>query len=113
MLEKLKLVKALVKRGISYNEFRFNIMPILIELNDPELACLFINSTNDISFVDLQSLINIVKNNAEVGNGKWIDILIVILNNKPNVIKYEFMNEINELDYIKYHSLNNKSVKTM
>lgn len=108
MVKKLKLVREMLKKGIPFKEINSDIVTAVIELNDPELACLLIDSTDDIGFVDLQILIDIVTNSTDNYGTKWVDNLIIILNNKPKLIKYEFMDEINKLDYISLNYLNKK-----
>ena len=106
MLENLKFMRSSLKKGISLDDIKGDIVGTIIELNDPELACLYIASSNHINFSDLQSLIDVVKNNPFVDDAKWVNNLIVVLNNKPSIIRNEFMNEINDLDYISLNYLN-------
>ena len=99
MLENLKLIRKSVKNGI-YPRLKNDSVRTLIELNDPELICLFIAANKNLSLDQLNILINAIKINDNRDNIKWIDTLIKILKNKPVYIQYEFANEISELEKI-------------
>ena len=98
MIDNLLLLKKGLENDIHFTELtREELVKTLIELSDLELICLYIKCTSNYTLSELKSLIDCVKLNVTKENAKYLKYLIDILNNKPTFIKYEFSQDIMEL----------------